>query len=104
MLNYSLVVGSLRVVVLGVGLWTEVYLFHGLLSGSITYSVGEVDSTTISTSGFWDTLPVFLMFSPFGIGLILLGGFADLYQRYTWLWKALLGCCVVGYLWTDVIR
>lgn len=102
--NNDTAVKVIRVILALIGLWTFVTLTNGLISGSITYSVGEIDETKVVTSEFWHTLLVYLTFCcPFGIGLMIAGFMPELYKKYKLLLPGLLIVSFVSYIISSII-
>jgi hypothetical protein len=67
--------------------------------------VGEIDPVVVTTSGFWDTLLVYLTFCcPFGFGLMIAGVAPELFTRHKWLIPCLLGVSFAAYALSSLTR
>jgi len=88
----------LRLAVFILGLSMQIYLTSGLISGHISYSVGEIDPEERTTATMGEAVALYLAFSPIFIGLILVGINPRLYIDRRWLIMCLLGTAALGYL------
>ena len=75
-----------------------------LLTGHITYTLGEVVEEQVTTKTIPEAGAIWLAFGTLFIGLIILGVAPRWYVEKPWLWKVLLAAISIGYVLGSVLR
>lgn len=94
----------LRLVALVVGLVFLLKITVALLTGHITYTLGEMSEEQVTTKTMPEACAIWLAFGALFVGLIILGVAPRWYVAKPWLWKVLLSAICVGYVLGSVLR
>lgn len=94
----------LRAVLFGIGVIFLSKLTLALLSGQITYTIGDVDPETVVTKTIFEAFAIWLTFGSMFAGMMIAGAKPQLYTEKPWLWKVLLALAFSGYILSSVFR